>query len=172
MDPLVGVHAGIDLAAAPEHVERTVHALDVRGKDDALAAVALGCVVDDIRVFNDPGIDAHFIRAALQHAVEILQRRDAAAHSKRDKNLFRCFHEDVREDLAVFYGCRDVVEYQLVRAVFAVELREIHRGRHVVQPLEVHAFYDPAVLHVHAGNDPFCYHFATSIASRRSTAPV
>ncbi len=80
LDPLDGFHAGVFPAALGKNAEHAVHTLYVHGKHHALIAVNAGCFVDEGRVADGAGIDAHLIGTAAQHPFKILHGIDAAAH--------------------------------------------------------------------------------------------
>ena len=171
-DPFDRLHAGVFAAAPGEDAEDAVHALDVGREYDALAAVAFGSRFDQLGVADCAGVDADLVRAALEHAVKIVERVDAAAHGERNKHLFCRFGQNVGKQPSALGGGRNIIENELVRPAGAVELCQLHRRGDVAEALKVDALDHAAVLDVQAGYDALCDHFAASNTSFRLIAPV
>ena len=171
-DPGNCLHAGVLPSALGKDPKRAFHPLDIGGQHHALISVQPSRVVHQLGVADGPGVDADLIRPAFEHPVKIIQGVDAAAHGQRDEDGGSHLGENVREQLPPLGRGSDVVEYQLVRTVVTVEFAQLHRGRHVLQPLKIGALHHPAAPHVQTGNNSFCDHFAASTASFKSTAPM
>ena len=170
--PLQGVDTGIDASSLGEDAKGPIHPLDIHAQHHALVAVALGGAVDQIRVFDGPGIDAHLVRPAGQHPFKIRNLVDGPAHGEGNEHLGRRALENVREQAPALEGGRNIIEHQLVGPGVVVVFRHLHRVGHVLDALEVGALHHAAVPHVQTGNDSFGNHMISPFSASAPAAAM
>ena len=170
--PLKSLDTCIDPAAVAENMELSVHPLHVHRQNDALISVLHRALLDYRRIFDRAAVDAYFVSSALEHAVEVLERVDAASDSKRYEDLRSDLFQNVAEQLSSFERCSDVVEHQLVRAALVIESSHLNGIRHVAYPFKIHSLYDFAVSNIQARHYPFSQHFFSSSFPSVFACPV
>ena len=117
-------------------------------------------------------------RIVTEQRADVGDLAHAAADGERHEDVLGRARDDVEQDRSRFVRGGDVEEGELVGFVPVVAGRDLDRIAGVTESDEVHAFDDPPVLDVEAGNDAFGerHHDAsprpTRSAVARSIAPV
>ena len=100
-------------------------------------------------------------------------RGPAAARSQPHLRIDGRTHAgEGRKKCSALCGCRDVIEHQFICTAAAVICSQLNGRGYVGKSFEIYALYYSTVFYVKARNNTFSYHFATSIASVRSIAPI
>ena len=161
--PFHGVDAGCGAAAV--HVDLPLvgvagHLLRVDGAQDGLRAERRGGVGDELRVVHRRAVDRHLVGAGGDHAADVGDAAETAAHAVRQMQLRAGAACKVDRGLALVAGGGDVKEDHLVGALFVVALRQLDGVARIAQVHEVDPLHHTAVLHVHAGDHAFCQHIS------------
>ena len=125
----------------------------VRGQDQHLRSEPLGHLGHQLRPGDGRRVDADLVRPGPQQPVHVVDGAHSPAHGQRDEHLLGRAAHHVVGRLAVAAAGRHVEEGQLVRALVAVRLRQLHRVAGVAQVLELHALDDAAGVDVETGDD-------------------
>ena len=121
VDPLrPAAPGGIDLPAAfaPAGIDRD---------DDALGAEPRGHPVDQPRLADRRGVDAHLVGPGVQDCLSVINAPDPAPDGERNENVVGGPAGQVGDRLPLFVGSGDVQEHQLVGALGVVALGELDR---------------------------------------------
>ena len=129
--PLDGVEVGGHPAALGIDAVDAAFAFGVDGEHDALVAILFRRSPDQPGIGDGARIDADFVRAAFEHAIEVLECVYAPSDGQRDEHLRRHFGEAVCEQLAPGGGGGNVVKHQLVRAGIVVVAGKIDGRGHI-----------------------------------------
>ena len=145
--------------------------LSVKGADHGLRAEVAADGVNECGVGDGGGVDADLVGARIEYAFGVAGGADAAPDRERDEELAGGAADGVEESLAAFMGRGDVEENDFVGA-FAGVARGLRGGVAGIDEIdELHAFDDPAVMHVEAGDDALGQHLH-SRKLRRIFRPV
>ncbi len=131
-------------------------ALGINRHHNTLAAKALGALIDDLRVVHRRTVDADLVGPGQQNGAQVIDRAQAAAHGKRDKDRVGDAAHHLGDDFARLVRCRYVKKHQLISTFAIVDLSLFNRITGIDKIDEIHALDDTAVLDVQAGNDAFC----------------
>jgi hypothetical protein len=102
-------------------------ALGVDGDDNALAAEHCRRFADEIGAIYRAGIDRNFIGARSQERADISEIVDSSPDGQGHENLLGRTGYDVEHDAAVFMGCRDVEETELIGPFTVVDACDLNR---------------------------------------------
>lgn len=134
---------------------------------DALHAEAVRKTGDEVRVGERRRVDGDLVGAVGEKPAGVLDRADAARDAERDVDrLGDAADPALVDDAAVGRG-GDVVEDELVGALFGIALCERHDFAHDLVAAELDALDDDAVLHVKTGDYAFGQHSIASSTVKR-----
>ena len=136
-------------------------AAGVHAEDDALVAKEGGGITDEFGVLDGGGVDADLVRAGVEHCADVLDGADAAADGEGDVDFLGDAADDIEHDGAAVRGGGDVVEDELVRALFIVEAGEFDGIAGVAVVPESDALDDAAAFDIEAGDDSTREHGAS-----------
>jgi hypothetical protein len=131
----------------------------INGEDYALVSEAPGGPGNQVRILNSSGIYRNLVGAASQQRIDLVERSNAAAYGKGNKNIFSNLPDEVHERFAGANGSSNVEKYQFISAFVAVSCAEFHGVACVRKIQKIDAFNHAVILDIEAGNDSFCQHF-------------
>ena len=132
---------------------------DVDRDRHGLRAELLHHLGDHLRLAERRGRGRELVRARREDFRRARDRRDTAAHRKRDGHALGDLLRHLDESLAAFDRRRDVEHRKLVRARGAIRLAAFDRIAGVLDVDELHALHDAPRDHIHAGhNDKWFIH--------------
>ena len=129
--------------------------LGVNRHHDTLRAEFFRRLAHEFRVEHGGGINAHLIGPRIQHTADILDLADTAAHGQRDEHLSGDLFHHMHHGFPIVGAGGNIQKSQLVRALFVIAARNLHRIPGIADIHELHALDHTPVVHVEAGNDAF-----------------
>ena len=132
--------------------------LGIDGHHDALRAVLVRRVADDLRVGNGRRVEADLVGARVEQTANVIDRAHAATDGEGDEDLRRHRLDDVEDQVTPIAGGGDVEEGEFVGALLVVARSDLDRVTGIAQLHEVDAFDDPPARDVQAGDDAFGQH--------------
>src|SRR5439155_26116178 len=113
--------------------------------DNSLTAKSRGTRGDQRRIGDGSRVERHLVGPRPEHVAHVVDAPDAATDRQRDERPPGRLFDDVEERAAAL-GCgRDVEEYELIRALRGVALRELGRISPVDEVDEPGALHDASV---------------------------
>jgi len=103
------------------------NALRIDSDHDALRAVAISGVCNELRILNCGSVDADLVSAGIEEPTYILHAAYASADGERNEHLRRNGFHHVQDEIAFVAARSNVEESELVRALFVVALRNFDR---------------------------------------------
>jgi hypothetical protein len=122
--PADGVEFGGITSSMGEYTPRFAvgFAARIDGDHDALGPEAVRGGCDQLRVFNGRGVERDLVCAGLEHALDVFDGAQSAAHGEGHEALGRSAGNNVMHDAAAVAGRRDVQEDQFVGTLGVVGL--------------------------------------------------
>src|SRR5258708_34292681 len=106
------------------------------------------------------GVDGYLIPPALEHGGGVSGLATSSPQIKRnDQGTARSSHS-VEQSAALVARSRDIEQDDFIRSIAGVGSCTLHRIACVPQVLEPDAFYNPAAVHVKAGDDALGEHLS------------
>jgi hypothetical protein len=138
-------------------------AFRIDGHDNTLTPKGLGSGIDQRRLFDRSGVDAHFVGPGVQHQAHVIDRANAAADGERDETVRGGAMHHIRHGRAVVRRCGDIEKDQFIGLLGIVGHRAFDRITGIDQIDEIDPLYHPTSGDIEAGNDAFCEHAANAM---------
>ena len=132
-----------------------LHLFRINSYNNALAAEAHRCCLDEFRVVNGGRIDRNFVAAREQEVADVIKVLDATSDRQRHEDLLCSPANDIEDNASLFVGGGDVQEREFICSLFVVCLRDFDGIAGVAKIHEAHAFHNTAGFYIQAGDDSF-----------------
>jgi hypothetical protein len=138
--------------------------------DDGLASPGVGRAPNELRLANGGGVDGNLIGSRAKKPLDMIGRRDSAAHQEWGEDDVGGVGNDVQHGLSAFVRRRDVEESNLVRALAVVARSALDRVAGIAKADEIDAFDDPPGFDVQTRDDALGQHGKGFLADASRTA--
>ncbi len=153
--PFLRIAAAVLTAAVAHHLLCLRPGTEVDGDDDALRAEVTAGFIDQRRLPQCCRIDRDLVSAGFQQGSDIGNAAHTTADRERNGQRFRNPAHDAACCITAFRTGADVEQHQFIGAFLFIALGQCNRIAEILQVHKLHAFDDPAIVHVEAGNDTF-----------------
>src|SRR5580658_10266550 len=164
--PLDGVPARRSASPRNEHFESagtSVCTPGIDGHHDCLRAKTRRDCSNQLRVVHRGRVDRDLVRASLEHRCGIVEFTNSSADGEGNEQTACRAADDVEHRLAFAAGSGDVEQDDFVGAIAGVSGGTFHGVAGVAQIRELHAFHDPAAIHIETGEDALGQHLSNLI---------
>src|SRR5580700_560353 len=131
---------------------------------DRLRAKAGGDFFNQRRILHRGRIDGDLIRARLEHIGGVGEFANPSADGDWYKQGARRARDDVEHRLPLVARGRDIEQDNFIRAIAGVSGGTFRRIAGIAQVNELHAFHDPASVHIETGDDALGQHLSSPIS--------
>ena len=135
----------------PARVLSVFHLLGIDGHHDGLGAETLTGLPHELGPLDRRRVDGHLVRARVEHAADILDHADAAAHGQRDEYFAGHLLHHMDHGVAVIGTGGDVEESDLVGTLLVIAPRHLDRVPGIPDVDEPDPLHHPAGIHVQTG---------------------
>ena len=133
-------------------------AAGINGGHAYLGTEVIGNLIHQLGVTDSSGVKAHLIGTGLQQAGHVGQLMNTTTHGEGDGNGSSHTGHHISEGLAAFVRGSDIEEHELIGALLAVGLAQLHGVTCIAQVYEIDTFDGATVLHIQTGNDTLGKH--------------
>ena len=128
-------------------------ALGINGHNDTLRAIFLGGVSHQLRISDGRSVNADFVGTGIKQTTHVFDHPHPTADGERNKHLGGNGFDNVKNEIALVRGGRNVQKGELICPFPIIAARNLDRVTGVTQFEEINPFDDSAGGNVETRND-------------------
>src|SRR5687767_4105766 len=127
----------------------------INGQYNALRSKFSCKLFDEFWILNGSGINTYFISSGFEQGCNITFTTYPTSNRKWNVNVLCNLPDNRRESFALFIGCRNVQEHQLVSTLLCIGRCKLNRVASIADVHKIDAFHSSPILNVEARYDSF-----------------